>query len=913
MSTHVQRDDDDRFWRRIRRVFRLPFSRDRLGAEIDAELRFHLEGRVEELMAAQGLTRAAAEIEARRRFGDFAQYQREARAIDETTQRRRERMEIMDALARETHHALRTLARTPRFSLITLLTLALGIGAATAVFTLLDAVVLRPLPYAHAERLVRLSSPVPLLKGQTRWGLARHEMFYFLERGHTLENVGVYNLPDVTVLPGGSGDRPERVRLVQASASLFNVLGFVPERGRLLVPDDNHAELPTVVVLGHAFWQRRFGGDPSVVGRKINVEGFPLTVVGVLPRGASLPDVEVALWAPAHVDSTTVLNNHTWSAIGRLKPGVTAEEAERDLAPLTARLAEVFPQVYSKSFLERTGFRTEVTPLRDAVVGETVTRALWTLFGAVALVLLIGVANVANLFLVRIDTRRREVALRTALGADRAHLAWHYLTESLLLSVAAGLGAIAIGQVMLRLLLAIAPSELPRLSEVHLSGAAIVLALGVALLAGLIFGLLPLMSARLDLSALREGGRGLTTSRQRLNARRLLVATQMAFAVVLLAAAALMLRTFQNLRAVRPGFDPTGVMTVDIALPALRYERNADLASAFHEQLAARLRALPGVRQVGFVDRLPLVDGDWCTGVTLEGPTPDAARGACPPTALVSPGYFEAMGIRVDGRTLDWAGMNAHDGAMVVSRAFAEHWWPGENPIGKGLRFNGTKPPWYRVAGVAEDVRGLGLDAPPIEVVYFPMRPIPGAPLWGAAAYTHLAVRTTSANPLALTSAVSRFVHELDPEAAVANPRTMETVLAKSIAKQSFTMVLLLISAGIAMLLSAVGIYGVISYIVVQRRGEIGVRMALGAQVRQVTLMVLRQSVGLAALGVVVGVLAAVGTTRFLRGLLFGVTPGDPATLVAVPMLLLAVAAVASYLPARHAARVDPVEALRSD
>jgi putative ABC transport system permease protein len=822
-------------------------------------------------------------------------------------------MEIIDALTRETRHALRTLARTPGFSLITFVTLALGIGAATAVFTLLDAVVLRPLPYRNAERLVQLSSPVPLLKGQTRWGLARHEMFYFLERGHTLDDLGVYQLFDVTVLPGGSGGRPERVRMVQASASLFNVLGVVPERGRPLVADDNHAEQPTVVVLGHGFWQRRFAGDPTVVGRKINVEGFPVTVVGVLRRGANLPDLDVALWAPAHVDSTTVWNNHTWSAIGRLKAGVTAQDAERDLAPLTARLPEAFPQVYSKSFIERTGFRTKVTPLRDAVVGETVTRALWTLFGAVALVLLIAAANVANLFLVRIDARRREVALRTALGANRAHLAWHYLTESLLLSLAAGLAAIAIGHVMLRVLLAIAPSELPRLSEVHLGGTSIAVALGVALLAGLIFGLLPLMSARLDLSALREGARGLTTSRQRLNARRLLVAAQMAFAVVLLAAAALMLRTFQNLRAVRPGFDPTGVLTVDVALPALRYGRNADLASAFHEQLAARLRALPGVRQVGFADHLPLVSGDWCTGVTLEGPTPDAARGACPPTALVSPGYFEAMGIRVDGRTLDWAGMNAHDGAMVVSRAFAEHWWPGENPIGKGLRFNGSKPPWYRVAGVAEDVRGLGVDAPPIEVVYFPMRPIPGAPLWSAPTYMHLVTRTTSANPLTLTGTVSRFVQELDPEAAVANPRSMDAVLAKSMAKQSFTMVLLLISAGIAMLLSAVGIYGVISYIVVQRRGELGVRMALGAQVRQVTLMVLRQSVGLASLGLLVGVLAAVGATRFLRALLFGVGPSDPATLVAAPMLLLVVAVVASYLPARRAARIDPVEALRSD
>jgi len=271
------------------------------------------------------------------------------------------------------------------------------------------------------------------------------------------------------------------------------------------------------------------------------------------------------------------------------------------------------------------------------------------------------------------------------------------------------------------------------------------------------------------------------------------------------------------------------------------------------------------------------------------------------------------MGIRVEGRTPEWSGMNAHDGAMVVSKAFADHWWPGENPIGKGLKFSGTKPPWYRVVGVAEDVRGLGVDAPPIEVVYFPMRPIPGAPLWGAPLYMHLVVRTTSPQPLALAGTVTRFAQELDPEVAVANARTMESVLARSIAKQSFTMVLLLISAGIAMLLSAVGTYGVISYIVMQRRGEIGVRMALGAQVGDVMTMVLRQSLGLAALGVAIGVLAAIATTRFLSALLFGVSPADPSTLVAVPAVLLVVATLASYAPARRAARIDPVEALRSE
>jgi predicted permease len=310
---------------------------------------------------------------------------------------------------------------------------------------------------------------------------------------------------------------------------------------------------------------------------------------------------------------------------------------------------------------------------------------------------------------------------------------------------------------------------------------------------------------------------------------------------------------------------------------------------------------------------MPLLSGDWCTGVTLEGPTPDAARGACPPVAIVSPGYFEAMGVRVEGRTLDWAGMNAHDGGMIVSRAFADHHWPNENPIGKGVRYNGTTPPFYRVVGVAEDVRESGLDAPPTEVVYFPARPLPDAPLWSPPYLVNVVLRTTGSDPLALTNTVTQMVQELEPGAAVANAASMETVLARSIARRSFTMVLLAIAAGIALLLSAVGIYGVISYIVTQRRGEIGVRVALGAQVGHVTRMVLGESLWLALAGVVIGVGAALATTRVLSALLYGVEPNDPATLVIVPAVLLVVALIASYAPARRAARTDPVEALRGD
>ncbi|HEX7938372.1 MAG TPA: ABC transporter permease, partial [Gemmatimonadaceae bacterium] len=422
--------DDERLWRKLRRVFRLPFSRTRLDSELDEELRFHLEGRIEELMRRDGLTRSAAEHQARKLFGDVASYKREARAIDIAMNERRQKMEIRENIVRETRLAARALRRSPAFSLIALLTLGLGLGATTAIFTLLDAVVLRPLPYANADRLVELSSPVPKLKGQSRWGLARHEMFYFLDQGHTMENIGVFQVSSVTVTGAKPSDAPERVHWVQTSASLLDVLGFQPERGRLLVPDDNHNQIPAVAVLSYGYWSRRYGSDPSVIGTSMSIEGFPVTIVGVLQRGEELPGDAVDLWVPAHVDSTTTYNNHTWSAYGRLRPGVSAADATRELAALTQRMPEVYPQVYGPNFMKGTGFTTEVVSLRSAVVGDLVTRSLWTLFGAVALVLVIAGANVANLFLVRIEARRREMAVRIALGADRIQLAMHYIAES---------------------------------------------------------------------------------------------------------------------------------------------------------------------------------------------------------------------------------------------------------------------------------------------------------------------------------------------------------------------------------------------------------------------------------------------------------------------------------------------------
>jgi predicted permease len=378
--------------------------------------------------------------------------------------------------------------------------------------------------------------------------------------------------------------------------------------------------------------------------------------------------------------------------------------------------------------------------------------------------------------------------------------------------------------------------------------------------------------------------------------------------------------SFRNLRAVRPGFDPRGVLTMTVALPAARYgsPRQSDTTSyartsAFYEQLAARIRVLPGVTAAGFSEKIPLTSTWGCTGVTIEAPDPANARGDCPPTAMVSPGFFEAMGMRVNGRTLTWAGMNAHDGNMVVSRAFAERVWPDQSAFGKGLRYYGRTQPFYRVSGVAEDMLGEGFDKPPVAVVYFPMLPIPDATLWGAPTEMNLAVRTRAGNPIGLTPAIRRLVTELEPQAAIANAQTMNTLVAKSMSKRSFTMLLLGIAAAMALFLSVVGLYGVISYVVGQRRGEIAIRMALGAQAAQVSRMVVAQSLRLAVLGVALGILAALLSTRVLQSLLFGVSPTNPVLIASAALVLLAVAAAAGYAPARRASRVDPAEALRTE
>ena len=896
----------------MKRVFWLPLTRRRLSETIDAELRFHLEERVDELVAA-GMSREAAMIEARKRLGDLETHRRAMRAIDEEMLNMSRRRELGDTFGRELRQATRALTRSPGFTLMTVITLALGLGAATAIFAILDAVVLRPLPYPHGDRLVALSSPVPGIKAAPVWGIARHEMFYFERESRTLEDVGLYNTYAATVMGDGSAYRAQQIPAANVTANLFGILGILPERGRLLTADDNRQRNASVVLLGHGFWERRFGADPAIVGKAIDVEGYPMTVVGVLPPDAQLPDYKVDLWLPVYTyPEMQAISNHTYNAIGRLRPGVSVADAQRELTRLTARFPQAFPAVYPPSMMEKIGFTTRVISLRDDVVGDLVTKAIWILFGAVAVVLLIAAANVVNLFLVRGESRRLEVTVRGALGASAGDLAWYYLSESLVLAVVSSLGGIALAWVGLRTLLAAAPSTLPRLDEIHLGWPSVLFAAGGALGAGVVLGIVPLLRTHVDLSLLREGGRGATGSRRRLAARNVLVVSQMTLALLLLASAGLLVRSLRNLHNVQPGFDPRGVITLALSLPNARYNQDYRRTTAFYEQLATRTRALPSVTAVGFAGELPLESTELCTGAVVDVPGPSGESGDCVQMMQVTPGYFDALRISVRGHAPDWSETNAARAGAVVSGAFANRFWPGAEAIGRGVRCCNANGPFYRITGVTGPVRTHGLDRAPGQVIYFPMIPFAEHPgIEGMPLYMHMVVRTTPGREFALVPAITRLVTEIDAQVPITEIHSMDQLLATSLARRSFTMILLATAAGLALLLSAVGIYGVISYVVAQRRGEIGIRMALGARAAEVRGLVVRQSLALAGVGVVIGVAIALATTRVLGSLLFGVSPTDPLVLVTATLVLVLIAALASYAPARRASRVDPAEVMR--
>ncbi len=895
-----------------RRAFRLPLAGAQLDAQLDDELRFHLQERVEELME-RGRTKAEAEAEAMARFGDVERWRRATRDVDHDGTRRQRRLDLRDRLRREVPRAARALLRAPGFALVAVLTLALGLGATTAIFAVLDRVVLRPLPYADAHRLVTIRHAVPLVGENDEWGLATVNYFDFREHVPALAAIGLYSAGAVNVEgPAGA----ERARSAMVSASVLETFRTGAAHGRLLAEHDNAPDAPRVAVLGHDFWRQRFGADPAVVDSTVVIDATPTLVVGVLPPNVHLPDARVDVWLPMRLDPARIVNQHTFSGVARLADGATPEMLAGQLRDRERLFAELYPKAYSPAFFESTGFTPVVTPLRDSVLGD-VARTLWILLAAVGLVLVVACAHVANLFLVRIEARRRETAVRAALGASRGDLAWHFLTESLLLSLAAALLAVLVAAGAVRLLVALAPAGLPRLDEIALGPAHVLFAVGLALVVGVAFGVLPLARAGVDVRTLRDGGRGMAGAGRRGRVRATLVVAQVALSLVLLAAGALMLQSAQRLRAVSPGFDAAGVVTFSVPLPYATYQWNDyERVARLHRELQQAVATAPGVVAVGGTVQLPMEGqgGGMCSALAFERPGRDGrSTEACLPNAAVAPGYFAAMGIPIlRGAAPTWEEVEAGRAGVVVSRSFAERFWPGENPIGQGLKGNGSEPPFMRVVGVAGDVRMEGLTEPPTDIVYFPIVPNPGIGLWGAARDLRVVARTTTGDGASVVRVAREAMARLDPSIPLDNLRTMEQVMARSLSRTTLAMLLLSAAAGMALLLSAVGIYGVVSYLVGLRRAEIGVRMALGAGASRVRREVVWGSVRLAALGVTIGLVAAVATTRVLGSLLYDVSPTDPPTLAAVALLLVLLAAVASWVPAVRASRVDPTEALRA-
>lgn len=825
----------------------------------------------------------------------------------------------METVRRELKQVVRKLARSPSFTLIALLTLALGIGANTAIFTVVNSVLIQPLPYPDQEELVVPHHTAP---GMGVEEVPHSEATYLIYAGENrvFDAVGVFR-DDAMNLTGGQ--EPERVATVSATHEVLSILGAVPRVGRLTNQDDDIPEASPVAILTHGLWDRRFGGDPSILGRSIQLNGESREVVGILPADFDFGSTEADLFIPAQFHRAEPdEGSFNYSAIARLKDGVTLEAASDEMARLIRLMPERFSGVINQAMLDQIGFAPRITTLKEATVGD-VSRALWLLLSAVGIVLLVACANVANLFLVRAEGRHREVAVRMALGASGRDMARYFLAESLILGLLGGLLGLLLAWAGTRTLVTFGPESLPRLGEIGLDAGALLFTGLISLLAGVLFGLVPVLKYRRPgvPSGLKEGGRGGSAGRERHRARNVLVVSQMAMALVLLVGSGLMLRSFQALRSVDPGFEPRGLLTLRLTLPAATYPDPLDRAD-FYRRLQESITGLPGVVSAGAGELLPLAGGINRSGTWFEDfpvtadQVPDVIE-----TNRVTEGYLETMGIHLlEGRTLDAFDARDRTGAVVVTRTLAEHYWPGQSALGKRLsqsadvgRSSGEADiPWQTIVGVVEDVRTMGMDTDPLPLLFFPL--LQGAPDEAQRTPRTMAfVIRTRGEPMALLPAVRQTIRTQDPNLPLADVRAMSSIVRDSMARTSFTMVLLGIAALVALLLGTVGIYGVISYVVTQQTRDMGIRLALGAEESRVAGMVLRQGGLLAATGIAIGLTGAFGLTRLMEALLFGVSTTDPATFVAVPLILGGVALLASWIPARRAARTDPVEALRAE
>jgi len=880
---------------RLTSLWRNLVHRGQKERDLDEEIRAYA-AILEDEHAARGLPPEEARRQALIEVGGMEQVKEHVREVRTGA--------LLETVGQDVRYGVRTLARTPGFTVAAVLALALGIGATTAIFSVVDAVLLRPLPYDRPDRLA-----VVLTRGTGP--VAPGNFLDWRRDASSFERMGAAEAWGTNL--GGDG-RPEHVEGVRVTSDIFPLLGVQPQLGRTFSADEDQAGRGQVVVLGHRLWQRRFGADAAVVGRSITLDGVPHVVVGVMPKGFEFPPfwaTGAELWAPLPLaERAGSRNGQSLRTFARLAPGASLEKARAEMATITGRLEREYPG---------TNRNVVVRGLDDIVVGD-VRSALLILLGAVGFVLLIACANVAHMLLARASARHKEVALRAALGASRARVIRQLLTESIVLAAVGGMAGVALAAAVLRALIAISPGNLPRLETAGLDPRVLAVTVVVSLVTGIAFGLAPaLQASRFDLTgALREGERGSTAGAGRHRLRRLLMASELALALVLLVGAGLMIRTFVALRRFDPGFDPRRVVTAVVSLKGSRSEEPGRRLT-FYREVLDRVRALPGVVSASAINHLPLAGDVWGFPFQVEG-QPPSAPGESPSAAfrVVLPGYFQAIGLPlVRGRDFTDDDRLGTPGTVIVNEWLAQRYWPGADPIGKRMTLDDLdqNPEWLTVVGVARNAARGQWAAAPDEEMYLPLLQSrlylerEGGPF----SFLTLVARTSTDQPAALGPSLRTAVWSVDGNVAVSEVQTMEEVVAAATSSPRFYLLLLGSFAAAALILAALGIYGVMSYSVAQRRNEIGIRMALGARRGDVLRLVMREAVGVVAIGGGIGLAVALLLTRLMGALLYGVGATDPITFVGVGALLALVALLATYVPARRAIRVDPLQALRTE
>jgi putative ABC transport system permease protein len=802
------------------------------------------------------------------------------------------------------------------FTVVTLLTVGIGVGANTAMFSVINGILLKPLPYRDPEALVSVWQTAPALN-ITDMEASPSDYFTFREENRSFEQYGLWNGGSVSVTGLAA---PEQVPGLFVTEGTLNALGVQPALGRWFSPKDDTPESPQTVLLTHGYWQRRFGGERSAIGRRILVDGEAREIIGVMPAGFHFLEEKPDLIFPLRFNrGKTFLGNFSFSALARLKPGVSVAQANADVGRMIPIVNTKFaaPPGFSVKLFEQAGIQPAVRLLKKDVVGE-LGKVLWVLMGSIGVVLLIACANVANLLLVRAEGRQQELAVRVALGASSFQIAAELLMESVFLGILGGAAGLGLAYAALRLLAAIAPAYLPRLDNITIDPLVVLFTLAVSLVAGLLFGLIPVLKYATPrvASTLRGGGRTLSQSKERHRARNTLVVLQTALAVVLLIGSGLMIRTFQALRHVRPGFtDAAQLQTMRLEIPEAQI-KEPERVVRMYQEILRRLAAIPGVSSAAFANSVP-TDGNNSTDL-LYAEDRAYAEGQLPPLRrfkFVAPGFFETMGTRLAaGRDVTWTDLYDKRAVTLVSENLARELWHSPSAaLGKRIR-EGMRDPWREIVGVVEDVRLDGADRKSPATIYWPLMM---KNFWGNETNLQRSVvftiRSSRAGSESFLKEIRQAVWSVNSELPLARIRTMEETFRGSMARSSFTLVMLAIAGAMALLLGIVGIYGVMSYSVSQRTRELGIRIALGAPLGGLKAMVVRHGLFLTAIGIALGLAAASVLTRLMVSLLFEISPVDPLTYAAVSFGLLAAAAAASYVPAHRASAVNPVDALRAE